>query len=415
MSRYDSGPSFWGSKRGIFLIFSVLSLIIGVAAAGNLFEQLNAGEVMVVQAPLSGELTWHVEPGLKWQGFGTITKYPKRSTYELNKYKVRFNDGGHAQMTASVNYMMPLNEVQLNKIHSEFSSWQALNDMLIAKTVKKVVYLTGPLMSSKESYAEGRPQLISLIDDQIENGVYQTTQVTEWVKDEITGEREQNIKTEIVRDETGVPKRQDSNGILGRYGIEAFNFAIEDMPYEERVENQINKQQDLKMAVQTAIAKKAEAEQRKQTAKAEGEAAAAQAKWEQEKLKATAITLAEQEKEVAETKAQQQLEVAKLERQAEEENKQRKILEGEGDAEKRRLAMQADNALEQRLAAWVAVNRDYAKAIATHNGPMVPLVTGTSGEEGSSGGSVNDLIRLMMAQSAQQVGVNMTKGFGATN
>lgn len=36
--------------------------------------------------------------------------------------------------------------------------------------------MTGPLMSSKESYAEKRTNLIRFIEDQISNGVYKTAQ-----------------------------------------------------------------------------------------------------------------------------------------------------------------------------------------------------------------------------------------------
>lgn len=53
----------------------VLSLLM---TSSQMFEVLEADQVMVIQAPFSGKLTWYTTPGTKWQGFGTVTKYPKR-------------------------------------------------------------------------------------------------------------------------------------------------------------------------------------------------------------------------------------------------------------------------------------------------------------------------------------------------
>ncbi len=68
--------------RRVFLcgIAFVLFVVI-VMLSGEFFEQLDAEEIMVIQAPLSGDLTWYTSPGVKWQGFGKVTKYPKRFQY----------------------------------------------------------------------------------------------------------------------------------------------------------------------------------------------------------------------------------------------------------------------------------------------------------------------------------------------
>src|SRR5947209_18317779 len=68
--------------RRVFLcgIAFVLFVMI-VMLSGEFFEQLDAVEIMVIQAPLSGDLTWYTSPGVKLQGFVKVTKYPKRIQY----------------------------------------------------------------------------------------------------------------------------------------------------------------------------------------------------------------------------------------------------------------------------------------------------------------------------------------------
>ena len=103
------------SLTRLFFIGFVVVIGVTVLVAGkNLAENVNADEIMVIQSPISGELTWHTTPGIKWQGLGKVTKYPKRSIYEFQS-KVRFNDGGHAQMHGSIQYEMPTDPTNLTR------------------------------------------------------------------------------------------------------------------------------------------------------------------------------------------------------------------------------------------------------------------------------------------------------------
>jgi hypothetical protein len=63
---------------------------------------------------------------------------------------VRFNDGGHATMKGSVQFEMPLDVQHLNEIQYKFGSEDAIKTQLIQTVVNKSVYMSGPLMSSRE-------------------------------------------------------------------------------------------------------------------------------------------------------------------------------------------------------------------------------------------------------------------------
>lgn len=411
--------------------------IVVIFLSGQIVEDVGADEIVVIQSPIAGKLDWHTTPGLKWQGFGSVTKYKKRSTYTfegataangkiVGGIEVRFNDGGHGTILGSIQYSMPEDIEALTKLHSSYRSQDVVQKNLIETVTNKSIYLVGTLMSSKESYAEKRNDLIHYVTDQVQNGIYRTRQKVEWIKDPITNQDKQITTAEIVTNRDGKPERQES-AVLNEFGIHAYNFTINKLPYDTAVETQIMKQQEIAMNVQTSIAELKQAEQRALTVEQQGRANAAEAKWKQEVEKARAVTLAEQQKQVqitdaernkqvalvdaernkqaAEIAANQRLTVAKLDRDAAELTKQRDILEGEGQAEKRRLVLAADGALAQKLETYTRVSELYANAIKGSN--WVPsVVMGGAGQSASSGPV--DLVNLLTAKTAKELALDMS-------
>jgi hypothetical protein len=367
----------------------LVSLLVALVICAKLFEHINASQILIVQSPLTGKLNYYSTAGVKFQGLGTVTVFRKMSTYEFEN-PVRFNEGGHGTMVGSVNWEMPLDSDHLKLLYEKFGNQEAIQRHLIEVVVNKAVYMTGPLMSSKESYAEKRTSLISYIEDQIANGVYRTTQKDIKSKDPITGSEKTVTVVEIVKDEHGQPERQEE-AVLQTYGIHTSNFAVTKLPYDETVESQIKQQQEINMKVQTAIAAAKEAEQNAITVAKQGEANAASAKWEQEVIKAKAVT-----------EAEQQLEVATLQKRAAEQNKLKNILEGEGEATKRRLIMSADGALQVKVNAWLEAQRIWADAVAKQK--WVPEIQ--MGASTKAGGS-SDIVDLLTIKTAKELGLDM--------
>jgi hypothetical protein len=363
MQRYpnDVEPSTSSTKRVLALTIGIVILFLASILSFWIVENVDAKNILVIQDAVDGDLNWYKSAGIKLQWFGTATEYEKLQTYEF-EIPVRFNDGGHGKVIGSVNYELPLDDSLLTTIHTKYGSKESVQDNLVKVVTNKCVYMTGPLMSSKESYAEKRTSLIFYIEDQIKNGVYKTIQKDVKTKDPITGVDKTVTVAEILIGKDGKPERQEV-AVLAQYGIITSNFAVTELPYDETVENQIKQQQVINMNVQTEIANAKQAEQKAITAEKEGQAKAATAKWEQEVVKAQQVTL-----------AQQRLEVASLERKAAEQNKLKNILDGEGIAARRRLEIQANGALEQKLDAYVKVNQAYAEAIGKYQGNWVPTI-----------------------------------------
>lgn len=404
-------PSKWTMTSFIWIALGVLALLASPIIATNMYENLDAAHVMVIQAPVSGELSVFTDQGVKPQYFGEVTKYPRRSTFSfqptesdlakdpksvINCKQVQFNDGGHAHICGSVQWEMPLKPDDIIANHKAFRSAEGIQFSAVSKMIDAALYFAGPSMSSIESVAERRSDLVQYVSDQAEHGVYVTRVVTKEIVDPITGTKREVAAAEIVHDAKGMPQRQQGS-ILQEFSIKLLPLTISKITYDDIVAGQIAERQKATNQVQIAQANARRAEQEKLTTEAQGAANAAKAKWEQETIKAKVVT-----------EAQQRLEIARLDAQAAEQYKRQQILIGEGDAQRKQLVMAADGALDQKLKAYVEVNAIYAEAVkAAQPGAWSPVVSmGGAGASGASNASA--AIDLFVARAAKDLGVDLS-------
>lgn len=395
------------SKKVISLIIiGGIIFIFIFFLSDKMFEQVDAGEIAVFQDPIDGELHIYTQAGLKWQNFGKATHYQKEEQYWFSSdaaegspddesIRIRFNDGGSATISGSIRWIMPMDEKHLIELHSVYGSQEVIEHELIRTVITKAIYMTGPLLTSKESYAERRPDLISFIDDQARHGVYKTITYEEKTIDPISFQEKTVRRVDILKDTiSGVILRQEESP-LDKHGISIYNLSLNKMHYSEAILEQIEAQRKAIMDIETSIAEAKKAEQNAIKAEQEGKANAATAKWEQEVLKAKAVTEAEQKKEVA-----------RLTMEAADYYKKEQILIGEGDAKRKQLVMQADGALEQKLKTYENVNRMYATAIQNYQGNWVPaMIMGGTG--GTSTNGANALVDLLMAKTARELSLDL--------
>lgn len=404
----------WTPKKIIVIAISVVALLFVVWSAGSICEVVDADEIVVIQYP-TGTLKVHTTAGIKMQWWGKVTKYKKSDQLWFSDDKdeggskdtsvgVRFNDGANANVSGSVRFDLPTSEEPMKELHRKYGSHAAVKKDLVWTVVTKAVYMTGPLMSSKESYAERRPDLISFIGDQISYGVYRTEIEKEKIKDPLTGE-ERVIEKAVIMKDDGKALRQEASP-LSEFGLRTYNLKISSVKYDDEVEEQIRQQQRATMEVQIAIKEAKKADQRAITAEKEGQAEAAKAKWEQEVVKAKAVTEAQQKKEVATLAAEERRDVAKLDKEAAEFWKQEQILKGEGEAKRKKLVMQADGALDKKLAAWKEVNAKYAEQLGKQRWVPNVVVGGSTAKTGGSYGSAATILDLFMIKTAKEIGLD---------
>jgi hypothetical protein len=379
-------------KLGLRVAGAAVVLVVVVWVISGTMTTVQADEIAIKQDVLGGQIHVWDTPGPHAVLWGTVTHY-KRSAQlwfsakedEGNKtddsIKVRFNDGGHGNISGSLRYTLPVDPNKMLILHQTYHSMEAIDHELVRQVVNKGVYMSGPLMSSRESYAEKRADLINYITDQIQFGVYRTEHQQVKTTDPLTG---QEKIVDIVR-----PKQNDHfpNGIereeespIQRFGMSASNITINGIEYDPVVEAQIKQQQEAIMAVQQAIVNARKAEQDALTVEQQGKAAAAKAKWDQEVEKATAVTSAEKDKAVAVTQAEKDKDVAALALETARLNAQQTVTTAKADADAKRLAVQANNNFQDRIGAYERVMEAWATAYgAQRQTPDVQLGGGGAG------------------------------------
>jgi regulator of protease activity HflC (stomatin/prohibitin superfamily) len=300
--------SFSLKKLTIGLIIAIG--VIGLVLLPSIFETVDNSEIVIVQS-ITGKTTIYKEPGPILQMFGKVTHYKKSNQFWFSKnetdetatpIEIMFNDNGVAKISGSVRYYLPNDDKSILDFHTTFRSMEAIENQLIKQTVSNAIYMTGPLMSSKESSSEKRPDLLRYISDQCSNGVYKTEKIEQTVHDDLLN-TDKAVTVVRIKEKNGILERQ-SDSELKKFGISLQGFAINRVEYDPAVQAQIKKQQEATMAVQMAIANSKKAEQQAITVELEGKANAAEAKWEQEVIKAKVITEAQQQKEVAKLAAE---------------------------------------------------------------------------------------------------------------
>jgi hypothetical protein len=395
------------------LVAGVVLLLLCIVFISNSVTTVGADEIVVKQNFIDGKLQVWNTPGVHWQNFGKLTRYKKSAQYWFSAHtaegkaidesiKVRFNDGGHGKVSGSLRYNLPLDEKKMVLLHSTYGSMGAIEHELIRQVVNKSVYMTGPLMSSRESYAERRNDLITYITDQVVNGVYRTEHKPVESTDPVTGQKK------IIDFVQPKPSDKAANGIereeespVQKYGMDASNITINSIEYDELVENQIKQQQQAIMAVQQAMVNAKKAEQDALTVAKQGEAEAAKAKWAQEVIKATEVTKAQQEKDVATLVATKNKEVAALDLETAKLGAQKTITEAKAESDAKKMQLQANNALEQRLAAWVEVQKAWAAAYGAQRQTPDIQMGGSS-----AGGTSQGLIDMLMVKTARDLNVS---------
>lgn len=314
-------------KKKIFAVVIAICAIAFIASVGKLWEQTDRSKIYVCQMPVSGEYRVWSEGKLEWQGLGDIDSYSKTSqiVYEdLQKSgddyilvgdnpaaKTTFCDNGKGYIIGSFRVEMPVDTKSMEKIQEDYGSEEALIDALVKPQLYKVITACGPLMTSLESVAETRTDLIAYITDQLNNGVYKTRVIKIEVPNAITGEMETRNQADLIEDPNapGGYLRQEASP-FGRYGIKCGQVSVIDIKYDDDTQAQIDAQRNANLAAITLKTQALEFQQQAIKAEEEGKAEAAKARWKQEKEKAIAVTKAEQEFEVARLEAEKAKQVA---------------------------------------------------------------------------------------------------------
>ena len=427
-SKYDEEkePMTFASKAKIATGITItIGLVALLACSSMIIENVKAGQYVVKQSAISGDLEVWDQPGWKLQNFADLTFYDRSNQLWFSATKdgvklppdqnksmpIRFSDGGRGWISGSIRYSLPSGDKLLN-LHRTYRSATAIHTDLIIPMIQKSINLAGPSMTSKESAAAKRNELLAIIEDQITNGAYRTITEKKVIEDLDGTKKTVDIMVPLKDPHApnGIARVEESPA--SKYGIVFSSFAINEIIYEDRVDQAIQKQYELEMEVQTAMAAARTAEQDRKTAEAKGEADKTRAEWAEKTEAARQIVQAERDREMAIITANRELEVAKLQKEQADQIKQAAILKAEGEAkaqelmaQARKKLMEADNALQAKLDAYVEVNRAYADAISKIHLPNVVM---TSDGKNSGSNAAMDILDLIKVKTAKDLALDTT-------
>lgn len=333
-------------KVGLWLVVFV-GLLVAWSSLSNLVETNNAGYYQIKQAAFTGNLSVRNLPGMYWQGYATIHTYALSDEYYFSKHegdgtnvsqdgpiKITFNDGGTAMVSGMIKFRLPSTDEDQLLLHNDFKTFTSVKHALIRQQVTEAVQQTAKLMKAEDSYSTRSSEFVSLAEEQVINGIYETVPTVSKIKDTDGNEFvETAVNLKVVNGQRVIRKLSP----LPRYKIQVLQFVIKDIDFDDTIANLINKKKE---AEQQKVVARANAERAKQdaiTAREQGEAKIAVAKAEEEVKKITAVV-----------QAQKEFEVSKLERLQSEQEAQSAILAGKAAAEVNRLKVTAGLTPQER-------------------------------------------------------------------
>lgn len=389
MSETLGFPMKWLVRSGLAVVALVVTMLM-VGINDN-------GQRTVVQVP-TGHTFVKFTPGIYFSMFGSTTEYNDVITVTLdeNNAIVRYQDGGQGWVEGIVRATLPTSEAEMLKLHRAVRSTTGLKAKILLPEVQQALNLTAGLMTSEEAYAVKRNQYREWGMDQLKNGTYKTV----LTKKPVTIEGKQVMK-EVPAiayvNGDGVTTMHNASP-FGDYGMDISGFQITEWGFEKATREQISDKRSAEMAVITAKANAIRAKEETLQAAAEGEKDVITAKFAEEKKNQPAIAAAAKD-----------LEVAKLAVAKEQENAAAAIFykkavdtRSSADAAAKKRMMQADGALEQKLAAYIKVNANYAKEFGKQKW-VSEITMGGSGQEGSSAA---DMINLLTIKTAKDLNFN---------
>jgi len=360
-------------------LIALLALFIVPLLGNKLFERNDTGEILVIQDPLGG-VTVHTDPGIKMQWFGRSTSYRKENDFEFRK-QIMFSDKGKGTIVGSFRYRLPEDKKTIERLHASYPSELALHSSLIGNTVDRAVFTTGPLMTSDESASSRRNDLLYYIEDQAKRGTYRTLRVSEKREDPVSGKEVTVTLNVISRDSVTNEPILAATSATAEYDIELYKLTIDTIRYDRRIEEQLARQVEAQMAVQSSIVQAQTAEQDALKAEAEGRRRVAEA--EANKAVELANTVANARKDSIE--AAIKLTTAQIEAQ-------RTRVEADAQAYENRLLVQAGltpkEQADYRMKTAIGIAEQLAKR------PVPSIVAG--GNDGSGGDPTQVLMLRML-------------------
>lgn len=418
-----------------------MKIIGGVSAAAILFFggfTYNEAGYQTHIRTIYGAESVATEVGYAWRGFGRATPWKQAQTIQfttgkattvddavnVEDFRVVFLGNVDATVEASTRFRMPRGE-QFLKIAQEYRTPENFYAVAIVPAVRETLQTTASMMSADEYFAGGRSEFSTTFDDQLQNGQYhvrrhESQQVAARTANDDEAAVSGREGTEIRRSQFEIVKLKDSTGAFLRklqpfrdLGVAVVEARITDMVPNDAFRGRMKKVQDSQAQLALARQDRMREEEQKLLVIAKGEREVEEKRQLSLKDQIDRTTTAETNKQLALIDANKLKEQALIEKDtaatqvqtAELEAKRTKVL-ADAEAYSKRVVIEANGALEQKLAAWGKAQEVWAEAAKVAPVPQIQLGGGAGDGTGRST-EVQSLMQMLMVNQAKSLSLDM--------
>lgn len=399
-------------KISIFITFLlVMNFFIGNNRDQSwLVVQYPWGSVQVIDTA-----GWYFKTGSYWT-------YPRNWQVEYDKehaFKVVFNDGGSAIMNAMVRFSSPITTDGKRRFHQLFGGNEEAVEAAVWAHLSDAMKSSGPVMSASEHQSARRGEFTSLVQDQLQKGLFEMKRVSKTLLDQFDdkGKPISVYATEVVFEHDSAAQRIARPSPLTDFGIVITQFSITDVTYDDQTQRQFAQKKEAFLAAEGSKAQREKEVQERLMVEERGRREKAETESLALREKAKAVINAQKEKEVeetnaarklavahltkaeAETVAEQRLQVARLDKdRAKEESEAQIIL-----ANARQKSLELGGAISEREMILAEIERDKCIGVADKLSKIaVPQFIISGSNEHNSSGTNDALMNMFLLR---QMGV----------
>ncbi len=421
---------------------SIASVLSAVMLLGGAFQYNDGGNCQHVRTVFGSEKAV-CTTGWYFEGFGYSNQYPWAITVSNTSnpqadgssvsapHKVRMADNWTGHIKQVTRFEIPQEEEAFLEMARMYRSPERLVSALLKPAVVASMDSVANMYTMEEYYAGGeRDNFKTDFRDTIAQGRAVVEQVKKRINTGVVssdatannsegaentssvGDTSQEvIVMQKVLGKNGMPIREQHDFM--QFGIKVGSAILEDLDPDDKFEQQIQARKDA--ASRRIVAREERKEQEEQRLLAiqagKTEIAKRQAKAEVEQIEKT--TNAETSKQLALIEAERQREEAQIAKQTSEINLDKARIDAQAvqvaadaQAYEKRVILEADGALAQKLEALVAINKEWASAASQINVPQTVFAGGGDSTAGNALGTVDNFMQLMTAKAAKDLQID---------
>lgn len=357
--------------------------------------------------------------------FGIDGKGGVDDAVNVESFRVTFLGNVDGAVEASTRFRLPSGE-QFIKIAREYRTPDNFYNTAVVPAIKETLQTTASMMSADEYYAGGRSEFSTTFEDQLLNGQFHVRRIeNQSVAARTANDDEAAISgrdgTEVKRAQFEIVKLTGKDGQYMRkaqtfrgLGVDVVEARITNVDPNPAFRGRMVKVQESQAQLALARQDRLKEEENKLLVIAKGEREVEEKRQLTLKDQIERTTQAETDKQLALITATKMKEQALIEKETAATQLDTSKLEAartktlaDAEAHAKKVVIEANGALEQKLEALVKINAVWAGAAKEANVPQI-VMGGTEGGSGARQSEFSSMMQIMGVNAAKQLSTDMS-------